>query len=143
LWSEDNIRRELSSFVQNLVKNVCREFPYWPFFCCFFVCTLFCIEIRFSWYFMAYSCGSGKNCTIVNCRNNHKKFYQMWANRSICSYSDFNLTRIIQSLIIENSIVLHYFNTYFNTRPIKQMFTEVNFIFLNVKLNVIKEWCPS
>jgi hypothetical protein len=38
--------------------------------------------------------------------------------------------------IIENSIVLHYFNTYFNTRPIKQMFTEVNFIFLNVKLNV-------
>ena len=22
----------------------------------------------------------------------------MWANRSICSYSDFNLTRIIQSL---------------------------------------------
>ena len=28
------------------------------------------------------------------------------------------------------------FNTYFNTRPIKQMITEVNFIFLNVKLNV-------
>jgi hypothetical protein len=47
---------------------------------------------------MAYSCGSGKNCTIVNCRNNYKKFCQMWANRSICSYSDFNLTRIMQSL---------------------------------------------
>jgi hypothetical protein len=47
---------------------------------------------------MAYSRGSGKNCTIVNCRNNYKKFCQMWANRSICSYSDFNLTRIMQSL---------------------------------------------
>jgi len=47
---------------------------------------------------MAYSRGSGKNCAIVNCRNNYKKFCQMWANRSICSYSDFNLTRIMQSL---------------------------------------------
>jgi hypothetical protein len=45
-------------------------------------------------------------------------------------------TNVFSLWIIENSIVLHYFNTYFNTRPIKQMFTEVNFIFLNVKLNV-------
>ena len=45
---------------------------------------------------MAYSRGSGKNCAIVNCRNNYKKFCQMWANRSICSYSDFNLAYVAE-----------------------------------------------
>ena len=45
---------------------------------------------------MAYSRGSGKNCAIVNCRNNYKKFCQVWANRSICSYSDFNLAYVAE-----------------------------------------------
>ena len=45
---------------------------------------------------MAYSRGSGKNCAIVNCRNNYKKFCQMWANKSICSYSDFNLAYVAE-----------------------------------------------
>jgi hypothetical protein len=42
-------------------------------------------------------------------------------------------TNVFSLWIIENSIVLHYFNTYFITRPIKRMFTEVNFIFVNPK----------
>ena len=45
---------------------------------------------------MAYSRGSGKNCAIVNCRNNYKKFCQMWANKSIYSYSDFNLAYVAE-----------------------------------------------
>ena len=45
---------------------------------------------------MAYSRGSCKNCAIVSCRNNYKKFGQMWANRSICSYSDFNLAYVAE-----------------------------------------------
>ena len=44
LWNEDNIRRELSSFVQNLVKNVCWGFPYRPFLGGFFCVPCFVLK---------------------------------------------------------------------------------------------------